>query len=190
MFQYIICYSLSVYLYNTQESRGCFNTSHVTLYPSSSSGTSDALKFQYITCYSLSLCCFFLCILLQVSIHHMLLFISNGYGILWRSQPVSIHHMLLFIRILTQTVTFQVTFQYITCYSLSGRGHNILKAIAKFQYITCYSLSNSCFCVSTEKECFNTSHVTLYRTRRTRTTTSSDQFQYITCYSLSKKKWF
>ena len=76
-----------------------FNTSHVTLYHSG--------KTWWI-------------IQRQVSIHHMLLFISEVTRAK-AAEEVSIHHMLLFI----------------------GSNWSIRDDIYRFQYITCYSLSLS-----------------------------------------------
>ena len=119
-FQYITCYSLS---------------------PPKGYYIDENSMFQYITCYSLS----FLPSFLKIKIN------------------VSIHHMLLFIRVTHQShVALFYWFQYITCYSLSwnlrkkgGRKtvsiHHMLLFIIK-QHIT-----------REVKLCFNTSHVTLYQ---------------------------
>ena len=140
-FQYISCYSLSkmvlvllnlklrfntshVTLYRplcTQFTRlhECFNTSHVTLYPGTYQPGMERTLFQYISCYSLSERTFIFVIRTSVSIHLMLLFISE-----------------------------------------SVRG---ISALMKFQYISCYSLSEDGQVTMELQQCFNTSHVTLYR---------------------------
>ena len=76
-------------------------------------------SFQYISCYSLSERTFIFVIRTSVSIHLMLLFISE-----------------------------------------SVRG---ISALMKFQYISCYSLSEDGQVTMELQQCFNTSHVTLYR---------------------------
>ena len=97
---------------------------------------------------------------------------------------VSIHLMLLFIGFYYGEPEFEYTFQYISCYSLSGilsggtYGRlfvsihlmllfiDIINAIylmtGKFQYISCYSLSMDLEQFYGLQGGFNTSHVTLY----------------------------
>ena len=167
------------------ESQSCFNTSHVTLYLLQ---TTQILHME------------------EVSIHHMLLFITFREHTLHGCSFVSIHHMLLFIcsrqdsgenvpgfqyitcyslskkrvrkntgRILFQYITCYSlsppspvsappteVFQYITCYSLSGILNIPAYLLFPFQYITCYSLSRRHSAFNHYKQCFNTSHVTLY----------------------------
>ena len=53
-FQYISCYSLSNYDKLSDAWDYCFNTSHVTLYPSRLLSVQCRRVFQYISCYSLS----------------------------------------------------------------------------------------------------------------------------------------
>ena len=146
------------------ESQSCFNTSHVTLYLLQ---TTQILHME------------------EVSIHHMLLFITFREHTLHGCSFVSIHHMLLFI-----------------C-SRQDSGENV----PGFQYITCYSLSIELADKVLPKNRFNTSHVTLYRLQIRRpgnrkhvsihhmllfimnerySPTLENLFQYITCYSLSK----
>ena len=118
-FQYISCYSLSFDLPRIHHNSQCFNTSHVTLYPSfwsfskfpaSRFNTSHVtlyqvwckevafdILFQYISCYSLSL--------RQLGLPGM--------------QNVSIHLMLLFISLALCRKNVSNMFQYISCYSLS-----------------------------------------------------------------------
>ena len=97
-------------------------------------------------------------------------------------------------------------FQYISCYSLSNiQGFSRYIKI-RFQYISCYSLSCGVGVVLICSICFNTSHVTLYRSAGSTdgfpvsvsihlmllfifVKCASDAvmrtFQYISCYSLS-----
>ena len=98
-----------------------------------------------------------------VSIHHMLLFINCRCGVFCRGMEVSIHHMLLFIDEVSPTNVDYWLFQYITCYSLSFIKWEDEEPWSMFQYITCYSLSSSCHNLALSPNCFNTSHVTLYR---------------------------
>ena len=142
-FQYITCYSLLLQLMPQMESQSCFNTSHVTLYLLQ---TTQILHME------------------EVSIHHMLLFITFREHTLHGCSFVSIHHMLLFI-----------------C-SRQDSGENV----PGFQYITCYSLSNTTRRMLCRNLCFNTSHVTLYQRLKVKDSAISKQFQYITCYSLSE----
>ena len=163
MFQYISCYSLSAWKAKGLALHTSFNTSHITLYQTSGTGT-DRRK--------------------QVSIHLMLLFIGKGcsnFSCLYTFQyiscyslsinakfisshkPVSIHLMLLFIVAADRFPVLVAAFQYISCYSLSGVRighiqdtmdfsiHLMLLFIEKelYPYLLFYG--------------FNTSHVTLYR---------------------------
>ena len=98
---------------------------------------------------------------------------------------VSIHLMLLFIDMRITLRYICITFQYISCYSLSSRGDHILDYENWFQYISCYSLSVKKNGVWIEQERFNTSHVTLYRLRENKMVGIKALFQYISCYSLS-----
>ena len=120
LFQYISCYSLSVTLpdnYGTFWKFQYISCYSLSMYES----YSDHFKkeFQYISCYSLSERTFIFVIRTSVSIHLMLLFISE-----------------------------------------SVRG---ISALMKFQYISCYSLSEDGQVTMELQQCFNTSHVTLYR---------------------------
>ena len=120
-----------------------------------------AEKFQYISCYSLSKCPDSKCYSINVSIHLMLLFISNQCSESIRAS----------------------TFQYISCYSLSLCDRTGRLVEDEFQYISCYSLSLYLLRIflrpdvsihlmllfihmstynGKSLECFNISHVTLY----------------------------
>ena len=140
-----------------------------------------------------------------VSIHLMLLFIwalpvkgsnnpsfNTSHVTLYRicggrsaeSISVSIHLMLLFIADRIKEELEQEQFQYISCYSLSGRKARITiwQGCFNTSHVTLYR------CLNGEKfdfeKRFNTSHVTLYPVGwwvGFRVT----EFQYISCYSLS-----
>ena len=119
-----------------------FNTSHVTVYQWIKITTDVFDEFQYIPCYCLSLQCIavfmsfcnfntshvtvylynvllFLCPF-AISIHPMLLFISDV--AIFNSHPdiISIHPMLLFIGTLAKGYKITGIFQYIPCYCLSN----------------------------------------------------------------------
>ena len=96
-----------------------FNTSHVTLYPVNLSGFSSLEKFQYISCYSLSWTCRRSCSVRPwVSIHLMLLFISN-FGAAWTTaSSFNTSHVTLYRIVICDSCRW-IQFQYISCYSLS-----------------------------------------------------------------------
>ena len=75
-FQYITCYSLSALIGLAHPLFHRFNTSHVTLYPRWKLRNNFDVEFQYITCYSLSARRYKTAKGIDVSIHHMLLFIA------------------------------------------------------------------------------------------------------------------
>ena len=164
-FQYISCYSLSVYHIKSQGIYSCFNTSHVILYRYTNVGK--------IRC-------------IDVSIHLMLFFIPTGYvrgtwtymfqyiscyslsnlpQINLPCDWVSIHLMLFFILALVPAQAVPLPFQYISCYSLSFFFLNSFCKSSQFQYISCYSLSYF--------EGIGAS--------------ANSLFQYISCYSLSPR---
>ena len=60
--------------------------------------------------------------------------------------------------------------------------------VITFQYISCYSLSKGRWNLNLRMMRFNTSHVTLYLTAATGQKITV-VFQYISCYSLSAKNW-
>ena len=60
--------------------------------------------------------------------------------------------------------------------------------VITFQYISCYSLSKGRWNLNLRMKRFNTSHVTLYLTAATGQKITV-VFQYISCYSLSAKNW-
>ena len=97
MFQYISCYSLSVYGRCFCRRSLSFNTSHVTLYQTGFQLVPHVFKFQYISCYSLSRN--------RPSLSHVVCCFNTSHVTLYRrkryrnpgSKLVSIHLMLLFI---------------------------------------------------------------------------------------------
>ena len=100
LFQYISCYSLSGYYLNVYADSVCFNTSHVTLYPSYPDPTTYYLKFQYISCYSLSCT-----------------------DISWKWIIRQFQYISCYSLSVTAVIgdRFYTMFQYISCYSLSGQ---------------------------------------------------------------------
>ena len=164
LFQYISCYSLSAELLATKKAKEVF---------------------QYISCYSLSESYNLETYQsVSVSIHLMLLFISIRSVRVRCHNGVSIHLMLLFIFAGTTNNDRFLTFQYISCYSLSMGMRLIDADKIMFQYISCYSLSKAARYAFGSLRSFNTSHVTLYRKLLLKQYFDS-RFQYISCYSLS-----
>ena len=118
-----------------------FNTSHVTLYRQQKHRKTER---KYV---SIHLMLLFITDLREkqrkrifVSIHLMLLFI----GLRIRNASlhlVSIHLMLLFIKDGGDMGKGMEPFQYISCYSLSVKRHKLAWFRSMFQYISCYSLS-------------------------------------------------
>ena len=140
-----------------------FNTSHITLYQTSGTGT-DRRK--------------------QVSIHLMLLFIDGtliGHHTIALFQYISCYS--LSVTLPDNYGTFW-KFQYISCYSLSMYESYSDHFKKEFQYISCYSLSVKAVQTFPVYTRFNTSHVTLYRLMQNSYQATSP-FQYISCYSLS-----
>ena len=184
-FQYISCYSLSMRFIMDLLRRKCFNTSHVTLYPTVKRSLTSSMK--------------------RFNTSHVTLYLAPVSILIW-SPAVSIHLMLLFIGKFNFEVSFIQEFQYISCYSLSWISWLFRLWCNSFQYISCYSLSQSnhnprinqkkfqyisCYSLSVQGAAempwlisFNTSHVTLYLQQMV---ADADEvtFQYISCYSLS-----
>ena len=98
----------------------------------------------------------------HISIHLMLLFISmfafshekqSNFNtshvtvyhwqiyLLFSVNKISIHLMLLFIALHPTLTLKSSSFQYISCYCLSGKSFNIFSIHCSFQYISCYCLS-------------------------------------------------
>ena len=172
---------------------------------------SELFTFQYISCYSLSMTKSKSRSSVVVSIHLMLLFIPVLPCQLARRTRVSIHLMLLFIRIILFGFWQSLTFQYISCYSLSRNRYPGTCYCCGFQYISCYSLSNHSFCtvclitvsihlmllfivglsaLGISVTCFNTSHVTLYRHKLVTARDFLESFNtsHVTLYLLPTRK--
>ena len=119
----------------------CFNTSHVTLYPTSGWDLTSPVTFQYISCYSLS---------------EMVKF---DYYAIYMFQYISCYSLSLRPQ---ENIPCQTRFNtsHVTLYP---EVHPVSDPSSTFQYISCYSLS-LCWCAVLRITFgFNTSHVTLYR---------------------------
>ena len=164
MFQYISCYSLSAWKAKGLALHTSFNTSHITLYQTSGTGT-DRRK--------------------QVSIHLMLLFIDGtliGHHTITLFQYISCYSLSV-KAVQTFPVYTRFNTSHVTLYRLM---QNSYQATSPFQYISCYSLSLPLTGFRCWLLRFNTSHVTLYRVSESDTFRTLWTFQYISCYSLSK----
>ena len=122
----------------------------------------------------------------DVSIHLMLLFIMSDeeikkqytefqyiscYSLSFQATPLAFHHLCfntshvtLYPDVLSLMLS-QCSFQYISCYSLSELPPHLWRVLVPFQYISCYSLSRGTLKWAKRNKRFNTSHVTLYRSR-------------------------
>ena len=102
-----------------------------------------------------------------VSIHLMLLFISNQCSESIRASTFQYISCYSLSWEEPTTMTIKEMFQYISCYSLSYKDMIDKLLPILFQYIPCYSLSFATF--YNQKTCnrFNTSHVTLYPDHQT-----------------------
>ena len=80
--------------------------------------------------------------------------------------PISIHLMLLFIAVVNFKRYTPSSFQYISCYCLSDRLFLMVFLPLLFQYISCYCLSCILYSLPFYIHHFNTSHVTVYRKRK------------------------
>ena len=184
LFQYISCYSLSECNASAHRPVERFNTSHVTLYLISKK----------------------LLLLVHISFNtsHVTLY-PKLQRVSFPPTVVSIHLMLLFIGEHFNGQDVTITFQYISCYSLSPGCLEHHQHPWMFQYISCYSLSHSVpeirnssnvsihlmllfivkeTVIQYAGNSFNTSHVTLYLAFLTFLSYQLP-FQYISCYSLS-----
>ena len=207
-FQYITCYSLSIYSSPQSQIILCFNTSHVTLY------LDKKVYKQVECCFNTSHVTLYRPRLLKhlrswgcFNTSHVTLYLY-AYSQSWGSSCVSIHHMLLFIEEAIQAVEQFRKFQYITCYSLSLQPawyytgssvsiHHMLlfisihhpKRLSKLgfntSHVTLYRWMLMLLCKTISS--FNTSHVTLYQEAARRHVIWL-MFQYITCYSLSRDR--
>ena len=142
-FQYISCYSLSLSRISPTVSPACFNTSHVTLYPEGGDLAfiiTARFNTSHVTLYPGAALQIFL--LSFVSIHLMLLFILKKLLFHQCFTIVSIHLMLLFIE---------------STFFLSSHYNQVsIHLMLLFIRLPCFHLHI--------RACFNTSHVTLYRT--------------------------
>ena len=185
LFQYISCYSLSIWTAKKIEAKrvfqyiSCYSLSKydfwIARYPA---------KFQYISCYSLSFQRDHLHFQIQ-RFQYISCYSLSGTTRTevspYRSFNTS--HVTLYRHKTLEGAAF-VGFQYVSCYSLSIEQKAYEDGFTVFQYISCYSLSGrGCCCTSSrfvsihlmllfitmtkgvfsEFEGFNTSHVTLYR---------------------------
>ena len=93
--------------------------------------------------------------------------------------------MLLFIDELARIYSKYLSFQYITCYSLSNSRSWNQKG-RSFQYITCYSLSGRIRSYELPRG-VSIHHMLLFIRVVNKKVLTNTLFQYITCYSLSGK---
>ena len=140
--------------------------------------------FQYIPCYGLSLPTATRKSAIVISIHHMLRFITTGYGdfilkagfqyipcyglslTFLDSTPNMFHFNTSHVTVyLAPKVPHSADngFQYIPCYGLSKGECCKVVVISPFQYIPCYGLSALGAGLREPPLYFNTSHVTVYR---------------------------
>ena len=119
MFQYISCYSLSLRAYRLVWMIVCFNTSHVTLYQGLWTSWRPHQSFQYISCYSLSPGGEKDTSRTTVSIHLMLLFINMLRCSRGIKRRFNTSHVTLYLLSTPPEVKQRMSFQYISCYSLS-----------------------------------------------------------------------
>ena len=141
----------------------------------------------------------------------MLLFIQRETEVICSEVPVSIHLMLLFIEVSGVGSAVVEAFQYISCYSLSTSDAGIavffcvsihlmllfiyplsfrLFKSKMFQYISCYSLSQQLLRQIFREDCFNTSHVTLYRKIRFMVCSTKNRFNtsHVTLYRRQRRE--
>ena len=98
---------------------------------------------------------------------------------------VSIHLMLLFIHPWKDGPAGIQSFQYISCYSLSGLRKGIYQRCPAFQYISCYSLSKKMSFEIAKKMVFQYISCYSLSLRSKDINPNRFKFQYISCYSLS-----
>ena len=141
-FQYISCYSLSGRHSKIRLRSYCFNTSHVTLYRQRAGKI-----WQTVICFNTS---------------HVTLYQDKSISIIRKQTRFNTSHVTLY-----QNVD-RVVKLCIRCFNTSHVTlyHNMVSALPgekTFQYISCYSLSGvNADWINTGAR-FNTSHVTLYR---------------------------
>ena len=196
-FQYISCCSLSVLLLIILLFIMRFNTSHVVVYQKEHDNNDNETRFQYISCCSLSRYCCTLYMQILVSIHLMLQFISmvsqrplsilsfnTSHVVVYRSlnarfsyaSLVSIHLMLQFICKKSVSWVLGLSFQYISCCSLSRYNtpccvpFNCFNTSHVVVYLIGTMIGAAC------DVCFNTSHVVVYRGKSARLASMSTSF--------------
>ena len=162
-FQYISCCSLSYQAFFCTYCHCRFNTSHVVVYHQPLKFVCCLIWFQYISCCSLSVKAF------------VCSFMQPGFNT---------SHVVVYPKAILIECCF-VEFQYISCCSLSCNHRLWRPAGNTFQYISCCSLSgaeSSPLLISLQvsihlmlqfiryrirylcdNQCFNTSHVVVYR---------------------------
>ena len=163
----------------------CFNTSHVTLYPTSGWDLTSPVTFQYISCYSLSemvkfdyyaiyMFQYISCYSLSVTVteefvpetgfntSHVTLYPQPFYDRHQLLQSFNTSHVTLYLLWINRWKAIRNSFNtsHVTLYRFPERN---LRIRIQFQYISCYSLSESRFCMECGSRSFNTSHVTLYQ---------------------------
>ena len=99
----------------------------------------------------------------------------------FNTSHVTLYHLCL------RTAMVIITFQYISCYSLSYHKRIGRYVVTGFQYISCYSLSNLLIMKRYCKNMFQ--YISCYSLSMTSKHYKYFQpkFQYISCYSLSRK---
>ena len=117
--------------------------------------------FQYISCYCLSPPYMLSSRIAFISIHLMLLFITDAIKLVKLGRHFNTSHVTVYPAN-SLRFSFKLSFQYISCYCLSSLG------------LTQQQQSWN----------FNTSHVTVYRSRYIYMNVATE-FQYISCYCLS-----
>ena len=98
---------------------------------------------------------------------------------------VSIHLMLLFIHPWKDGPAGIQSFQYISCYSLSGLRKGIYQRCPAFQYISCYSLSKKMSFEIAKKMVFQYISCYSLSVEELKRGNGFPEFQYISYYSLS-----
>ena len=118
-FQYISCY--------------CLSLPYLSIY-------SLLFVFQYISCYCLSSRLALVAVFAVISIHLMLLFITFLESKIQTKENFNTSHVTVYLNPLLG-ITFNWSFQYISCYCLSKCEYIKECATTEFQYISCYCLS-------------------------------------------------
>ena len=171
LFQYISCYSLSVQQQHIPDKEKSFQ--YISCYSLSTGKPfekGNRISFQYISCYSLSVC--------RTLIHFYL----------YSFQYISCYSL---SETDSRRSALHLWFQYISCYSLSALKTCYISFLLWFQYISCYSLSAWGICILHHNICFNTSHVTLYRWKKSKKRKRQLGFNtsHVTLYQESASIW-